>query len=173
MQTFISLVFLHESVTPEYEKKINHFTVCVSPEIIPRSILMTTFEGSYYLLCALGDGALFYFGLDLLTGKSFPTPSLHYIISWRIAEQPDSDQIRLVKDLKSFSVIRAAGFLKLHLNAGSRSGAIWSHVCGLLLIVCIVLSTLVTSCEVLNRNCTGDFCCFSENNCLPCLETIL
>ncbi|XP_010895389.1 DNA damage-binding protein 1 [Esox lucius] len=37
-------------------------------EIIPRSILMTTFEGSYYLLCALGDGALFYFGLDLTTG---------------------------------------------------------------------------------------------------------
>lgn len=37
-------------------------------EIIPRSILMTTFEGSYYLLCALGDGALFYFGLDLATG---------------------------------------------------------------------------------------------------------
>uniref|UniRef100_A0A8C5DC66 DNA damage-binding protein 1 n=1 Tax=Gouania willdenowi TaxID=441366 RepID=A0A8C5DC66_GOUWI len=37
-------------------------------EIIPRSILMTTFEGSYYLLCALGDGALFYFGLDLQSG---------------------------------------------------------------------------------------------------------
>ncbi|MCI4379536.1 hypothetical protein PGIGA_G00229460 [Pangasianodon gigas] len=37
-------------------------------EIIPRSILMTTFEGSHYLLCALGDGALFYFGLDLDTG---------------------------------------------------------------------------------------------------------
>ncbi|XP_075875404.1 DNA damage-binding protein 1 [Nelusetta ayraudi] len=37
-------------------------------EIIPRSILMTTFEGSYYLLCALGDGALFYFSLDLQTG---------------------------------------------------------------------------------------------------------
>uniref|UniRef100_A0A8C8ML98 DNA damage-binding protein 1 n=1 Tax=Oncorhynchus tshawytscha TaxID=74940 RepID=A0A8C8ML98_ONCTS len=37
-------------------------------EIIPRSILMTTFEASYYLLCALGDGALFYFGLDLTTG---------------------------------------------------------------------------------------------------------
>lgn len=32
---------------------------------------MTTFEGSYYLLCALGDGALFYFGLDLQTGMSF------------------------------------------------------------------------------------------------------
>lgn len=43
----------------------------MSSEIIPRSILMTTFEGSYYLLCALGDGALFYFGLDLQTGRSF------------------------------------------------------------------------------------------------------
>uniref|UniRef100_A0A8K9XPT6 DNA damage-binding protein 1 n=1 Tax=Oncorhynchus mykiss TaxID=8022 RepID=A0A8K9XPT6_ONCMY len=42
--------------------------VCVCTEIIPRSILMTTFEASYYLLCALGDGALFYFGLDLTTG---------------------------------------------------------------------------------------------------------
>lgn len=29
---------------------------------------MTTFEGSHYLLCALGDGALFYFGLDIQTG---------------------------------------------------------------------------------------------------------
>ena len=47
----------------------------VSSEIIPRSILMTTFEGSYYLLCALGDGALFYFGLDLQTGRS--SSSLH------------------------------------------------------------------------------------------------
>ncbi|XP_048462818.1 DNA damage-binding protein 1 isoform X2 [Rhincodon typus] len=37
-------------------------------EIIPRSILMTTFEGSHYLLCALGDGALFYFGLEIETG---------------------------------------------------------------------------------------------------------
>lgn len=52
--------------------------LCVSTEIIPRSILMTTFEGSYYLLCALGDGALFYFGLDLQTGRFFYTsiPSL-------------------------------------------------------------------------------------------------
>ncbi|NWQ68532.1 DDB1 protein, partial [Neopipo cinnamomea] len=38
-------------------------------EIIPRSILMTTFESSHYLLCALGDGALFYFGLSLDTGS--------------------------------------------------------------------------------------------------------
>lgn len=36
---------------------------------------MTTFEGSYYLLCALGDGALFYFGLDLQTGEFFTPPS--------------------------------------------------------------------------------------------------
>ena len=40
-----------------------------STEIIPRSILMTTFESSHYLLCALGDGALFYFGLNIETGK--------------------------------------------------------------------------------------------------------
>nr|XP_020647984.1 DNA damage-binding protein 1 isoform X3 [Pogona vitticeps] len=37
-------------------------------EIIPRSILMTTFESSHYLLCALGDGALFYFGLNIESG---------------------------------------------------------------------------------------------------------
>lgn len=30
---------------------------------------MTTFESSHYLLCALGDGALFYFGLSLETGN--------------------------------------------------------------------------------------------------------
>uniref|UniRef100_A0A8C5BL77 DNA damage-binding protein 1 n=1 Tax=Gadus morhua TaxID=8049 RepID=A0A8C5BL77_GADMO len=47
----------------------NHTQVVLAVgQIIPRSILMTTFEGSYYLLCALGDGALFYFGLDLQTG---------------------------------------------------------------------------------------------------------
>lgn len=50
--------------------------MCVSSEIIPRSILMTTFEGSYYLLCALGDGALFYFGLDLQTGRFFTPRAL-------------------------------------------------------------------------------------------------
>ena len=30
-------------------------------DIIPRSILMAQFEGTNYLLCALGDGSLFYF----------------------------------------------------------------------------------------------------------------
>jgi DNA damage-binding protein 1 len=30
-------------------------------EIIPRSVLMTCFEGHNYLLCALGDGSMFYF----------------------------------------------------------------------------------------------------------------
>lgn len=46
---------------------------CSSPtEIIPRSILMTTFESSHYLLCALGDGALFYFGLNIETGENNP-----------------------------------------------------------------------------------------------------
>lgn len=33
---------------------------------------MTTFESSHYLLCALGDGALFYFGLNIETGESAP-----------------------------------------------------------------------------------------------------
>lgn len=37
-------------------------------EIIPRSILMTTFEGIHYLLCALGDGSLFYFNFNPVTG---------------------------------------------------------------------------------------------------------
>ncbi|XP_063400808.1 DNA damage-binding protein 1-like [Mytilus trossulus] len=37
-------------------------------EIIPRSILMSTFENIQYLLCALGDGSLFYFNLNVDTG---------------------------------------------------------------------------------------------------------
>lgn len=37
-------------------------------EIIPRSILMTCFEGLNYLLCALGDGSMFYFSLNKQTG---------------------------------------------------------------------------------------------------------
>ncbi|XP_014678579.1 PREDICTED: DNA damage-binding protein 1-like [Priapulus caudatus] len=37
-------------------------------EIIPRSILMTTFEGINYLLVALGDGSVFYFNLAADTG---------------------------------------------------------------------------------------------------------
>lgn len=37
-------------------------------EIIPRSILIATFEGNHYLLCALGDGSLFYFNLNIETG---------------------------------------------------------------------------------------------------------
>ncbi|GAB6033172.1 DNA damage-binding protein 1a [Chamberlinius hualienensis] len=38
-------------------------------EIIPRSILMATFEESNYVLCALGDGSLFYFNFNLKTGE--------------------------------------------------------------------------------------------------------
>ncbi|XP_037044734.1 DNA damage-binding protein 1 [Bradysia coprophila] len=37
-------------------------------EIIPRSILMTCFEGINYLLCALGDGSMFYFSLNGVDG---------------------------------------------------------------------------------------------------------
>ena len=45
-------------------------TEMLGGEIIPRSILLSTFEGIHYLLCALGDGSLFYFHLDPDTGKS-------------------------------------------------------------------------------------------------------
>lgn len=37
-------------------------------EIIPRSLLICVLEGLCYLLCALGDGSMFYFSLDLPTG---------------------------------------------------------------------------------------------------------
>lgn len=37
-------------------------------EIIPRSILMTGFEGINYLLCALGDGSMFYFTMNKMDG---------------------------------------------------------------------------------------------------------
>lgn len=39
-----------------------------SLEIMPRSVLMTCFEGHNYLLCALGDGSMFYFSLNKETG---------------------------------------------------------------------------------------------------------
>ncbi|RZF44982.1 hypothetical protein LSTR_LSTR001943 [Laodelphax striatellus] len=38
-------------------------------EIIPRSILMAAFDGKCYLLCALGDGSMFYFSLNKTTGQ--------------------------------------------------------------------------------------------------------
>ncbi|XAR59373.1 hypothetical protein NMG60_11015195 [Bertholletia excelsa] len=38
-------------------------------EIIPRSVLLCSFEGISYLLCALGDGHLLNFLLDTLTGE--------------------------------------------------------------------------------------------------------
>ncbi|KAG7298167.1 DNA damage-binding protein 1 [Plutella xylostella] len=37
-------------------------------EIIPRSLLICVLEGICYLLCALGDGSMFYFTLDQETG---------------------------------------------------------------------------------------------------------
>ncbi|XP_038067172.1 DNA damage-binding protein 1-like [Patiria miniata] len=37
-------------------------------EIIPRSVLLSVFEGQCYVLCALGDGSLFYFQLNTETG---------------------------------------------------------------------------------------------------------
>ncbi|XP_061722151.1 DNA damage-binding protein 1 [Cydia pomonella] len=40
----------------------------LSGEIIPRSLLICTLEGVCYLLCALGDGSMFYFTVDPETG---------------------------------------------------------------------------------------------------------
>ncbi|KAJ8968134.1 hypothetical protein NQ317_007859, partial [Molorchus minor] len=52
-------------------------------EIIPRSILMASFEGHNYLLCALGDGSMFYFSLQKILvlspiKKSDPRPTVIY-----------------------------------------------------------------------------------------------
>ncbi|XP_028142182.1 DNA damage-binding protein 1 [Diabrotica virgifera virgifera] len=38
-------------------------------EIIPRSLLMASFEGQNYLLCALGDGSMYYFTLHKDSGS--------------------------------------------------------------------------------------------------------
>lgn len=40
----------------------------IGGEVIPRSILMANFEGINYLLCALGDGAMYYFTLNKDSG---------------------------------------------------------------------------------------------------------
>lgn len=45
------------------------FTEKLGGEIIPRSILVTQFEQINYLLCALGDGSMFYFNLNKDTGE--------------------------------------------------------------------------------------------------------
>ncbi|CAL8110980.1 unnamed protein product [Orchesella dallaii] len=37
-------------------------------EIIPRSILLASFDDNCFLMCALGDGSLFYFSLNPITG---------------------------------------------------------------------------------------------------------
>lgn len=42
---------------------------CLGGEIIPRSVLLCSFEGISYLLCALGDGHLFNFQLNVKTGE--------------------------------------------------------------------------------------------------------
>lgn len=41
----------------------------LSSDVIPRSIITAKFEDNYYLLCALGDGSVYYFNIDPLTGR--------------------------------------------------------------------------------------------------------
>ncbi|XP_046628743.1 DNA damage-binding protein 1 [Neodiprion virginianus] len=50
---------------PDLEEMNKEF---LGGEIIPRSILMTCFEGNTYLLCALGDGSMYYFTLQKQNG---------------------------------------------------------------------------------------------------------
>lgn len=45
------------------------YTELIGGEMIPRSLIAASFEGIPYLLCALGDGSLFYFLLNPRTGQ--------------------------------------------------------------------------------------------------------
>lgn len=51
------------------EGNVSNLHIILISEIIPRSILMAHFEGIVYLLCALGDGSMFYFVLDKNTNR--------------------------------------------------------------------------------------------------------
>lgn len=42
---------------------------CFLSEIIPRSILLACFDDNCFLMCALGDGSLYYFSLNPITGE--------------------------------------------------------------------------------------------------------
>ena len=46
-------------------------------EIIPRSILMATFDNSYYLLVAMGDGSLFYYTFGAESGFTYDKKKVH------------------------------------------------------------------------------------------------
>ncbi|GFX77483.1 DNA damage-binding protein 1 [Trichonephila clavipes] len=61
--TDISIRIVHLPSLKELHKEM------LGGDIIPRSILCTTFENMHYLLCALGDGSLFYFTINPKTGK--------------------------------------------------------------------------------------------------------
>ena len=52
-----------------------HTNTYIHLDIIPRSILMVTFSGLHYLLCALGDGCLVYYQLETNTGMGYGTNS--------------------------------------------------------------------------------------------------
>lgn len=51
---------------PQFDKV---FTQPLGGDIIPRSVLMVEMGSIYYLLCALGDGCLYYYTLDPHTGQ--------------------------------------------------------------------------------------------------------
>jgi len=52
---------VHLYALPALSHLVSHPLGC---EVIPRSVLLATFEDIPYLLCALGDGQLFNFHVD-------------------------------------------------------------------------------------------------------------
>jgi DNA damage-binding protein 1 len=39
-------------------------------DIIPRSILFAVFEGRQHVLCGMGDGSIFTFDMDVISGRT-------------------------------------------------------------------------------------------------------
>lgn len=52
------VIFSLPDITELYREELNS-------DMLPRSIITAKFEDNYYLLCALGDGSVYYFNLDL------------------------------------------------------------------------------------------------------------
>lgn len=56
------IIYSLPDITELYREELNS-------DMIPRSIITAKFEDNYYLLCALGDGSVYYFNLNPVTGS--------------------------------------------------------------------------------------------------------
>lgn len=68
IQNFIYLLFKLCNVIILLYCVTNIYVLYFS-EIISRSVLFASFENMHYVLCALGDGSMFYFCFDRVTGQ--------------------------------------------------------------------------------------------------------